>query len=58
MIIAIEGLQGAPLSLRVRAIFQQIGVMVLMLLMGLAFWNDLSRHWSKVVDWFRGGGGL
>ena len=58
LIFAIEGIQRAPLSLRARAIFQQIGVTVLVLLMGLAFWNDLSRHWSKVVDWLRSGGGL
>ena len=28
---------------------------VLILLMGLAFWNDLSRLWSEVVDWLPGG---
>ena len=26
---------------------------MLVLLMGLAFWNDLSRHWSRFVDWLR-----
>ena len=29
-------------------VVQQIGLTVLMLLMGMAFWNDISRHWSKV----------
>jgi hypothetical protein len=26
--------------------------------MGLAFWNDISRHWAKVIDWIRSGPGL
>jgi hypothetical protein len=25
--------------------------MVLVLLMGLAFWNDLSAQWTKLIDW-------
>ena len=58
LIFAIEGIQRAPLSQRTRGIFQQIGVTVLIMLMGLAFWNDISRHWSKVVGWLSGGSGL
>ncbi len=53
-----EGVKRSPLSLRTRMVFQQIGLTVLMLLMGMAFWNDISRHWSKVVDWLRSGTGL
>jgi regulator of sigma E protease len=53
-----EGIKRGPLSLRTREIFQQIGFTMLVLLMGMAFWNDISRHWSKVVDWFRAGSGL
>jgi regulator of sigma E protease len=53
-----EGVKRAPLSLRTRLIFQQIGFTVLVLLMGMAFWNDISRHWSKVVDWLKSGTGL
>jgi regulator of sigma E protease len=51
VIFAVEGIKRAPLSLRTREIFQQIGFTVLVLLMGLAFWNDLSRHWSKLLEW-------
>jgi regulator of sigma E protease len=51
----VEGIKRSPLSLRTRLAVQQIGVTVLVLLMGLAFWNDLSRLWSKVVDWLPGG---
>jgi regulator of sigma E protease len=58
LIFAVEGVRRAPLSLRTREIFQQIGFTVLVLLMGLAFWNDLSRHWSKLLEWLSGGSGL
>jgi regulator of sigma E protease len=56
LIFAVEGIKRGPLSLRTREIFQQIGFTVLVLLMGLAFWNDLSRHWSRLIDWISGGG--
>ncbi len=55
LIFAAEGIKRAPLSLRTREIVQQIGVVVLVMLMGLAFWNDISRNWSRVVDWLSGG---
>ncbi|HEY5657757.1 MAG TPA: RIP metalloprotease RseP [Myxococcota bacterium] len=51
VIFAIEGVRRAPLSLRTREIFQQVGFTVLMLLMGLAFWNDLSRQWARLLEW-------
>ena len=51
LIFAVEGIKRAPLSLRTREIFQQIGLTVLVLLMGLAFWNDLSREWAQLVEW-------
>ena len=40
VIYAVEGVRRAPLSLRTREIVQQLGLTVLLLLMGLAFWND------------------
>ncbi len=51
LLFAIEGLKRGPLSLRTREIVQQIGFTMLMLIMGLAFWNDLSRQWSRLLDW-------
>jgi regulator of sigma E protease len=51
----VEGIKRSPLSLRTKLAFQQIGVTMLVVLMGLAFWNDLSRLWAKVVDWLPGG---
>jgi regulator of sigma E protease len=49
-----EGVKGEPLSLRVREVAAQIGVSILVLLMGFAFWNDLSRYWSRILDFFEG----
>jgi regulator of sigma E protease len=56
LLFLVEGVKRSPLSLRTRLAVQQIGLTVLALLMGMAFWNDISRHWSKVVDWLRSGG--
>ena len=51
LVFLVESAKRSPLSLRTRLAVQQIGVTVLFLLMGLAFWNDLSRVWTQVVDW-------
>lgn len=56
LIFAIEGIKRSPISSRSREIVQQIGFTFLVMLMGLAFWNDLSRHWSSFVEWLRGTG--
>ena len=56
LIFMVEGIKRSPLSLRSREIAQQIGLTFLLMLMGLAFWNDLSRHWGNFVEWLRGTG--
>jgi len=58
VLILIEGVKRSPVSLRTREIAQQIGVTLLVMLMALAFWNDLSRHWARFVDWVRQSTGL
>src|SRR5262249_18656740 len=58
LLILIEGVKRSPVSLRTREISQQIGVTLLVMLMALAFWNDLSRHWARFVDWVRQSAGL
>jgi regulator of sigma E protease len=58
LLISIEGIKRSPLSLRTREIVQQIGVTLLVMLMGLAFWNDLSRNWTRFVDWVRQSAGI
>jgi len=58
LLFLIEGVKRSPVSLRTREIVQQIGVTVLVTLMGFAFWNDLSRHWSSFVGWLKSSAGL
>ena len=40
----VEALKGTPLSPRTQALGQQVGIVLLLLLMSLAFYNDLARH--------------
>jgi regulator of sigma E protease len=58
LLIAVEGVKRSPLSLRTREVVQQVGVTFLIMLMALAFWNDLSREWRSFVDWVRQSAGL
>ncbi|MDJ0866813.1 MAG: RIP metalloprotease RseP [Myxococcota bacterium] len=58
LLVSIEGIKRSPVSLRTREVAQQIGVTVLVMLMGLAFWNDLSRHWLRFIDWVKQSAGL
>jgi regulator of sigma E protease len=58
LLIAVEGIKRSPLSLRTRELVQQVGLTFLVLLMGMAFWNDLSRHWQSFIEWVRQGAGL
>jgi len=51
LIYVIEGVKRSPISLRTREYVQQLGFMMLVMLMGLAFWNDLSSQWFKFVAW-------
>ena len=39
-----ELVKGRPVSERVQILGQQLGIALLILLMGLAFYNDLARH--------------
>jgi regulator of sigma E protease len=58
LVFMVEGVKRSPLSLRTREIIQQMGVFVLVTLMMFAFWNDVTRHWGRFVDWFRASAGL
>ena len=55
IVFLVEGVRNERLSLRTREFVQQIGLTMLIVLMGFAFWNDISRNWSRVVDWLTGG---
>jgi regulator of sigma E protease len=54
LVFTVEAVKRGPLSQRTREIVQQLGLVFLVALMGLAFWNDLSRHWAGFLDWLRG----
>ncbi len=58
LVFTIESINRGPLSLRTRGLVQQLGLTMLVLLMGLAFWNDIVRNWTRVVDWWQSGSGL
>jgi regulator of sigma E protease len=51
LIYLVEGIRRSPISLRTREMVQQAGLLVIVALMALAFWNDLSRHWNQFVEW-------
>jgi regulator of sigma E protease len=42
----LEAVKGSPLSPRTQALGQQVGIVLLILLMSLAFYNDLARHFG------------
>jgi len=50
VLAAAEGVRGSPLPARARDIAQTVGLSLILLLMGVAFWNDIARHWSGVVS--------
>ncbi|MBW2422430.1 MAG: RIP metalloprotease RseP [Deltaproteobacteria bacterium] len=56
LIFAVEGIKRSPISRRSRELVQQMGLTLIIMLMGLAFGNDLSRHWSSFVEWLRSTG--
>jgi regulator of sigma E protease len=51
LIYLVEGVKRSPISVRTREVVQQTGLVLIVLLMALAFWNDLSRHWANFVQW-------
>jgi regulator of sigma E protease len=55
VLFMVEGVKRGPLSLRTKEIFQQVGVTALLMLMGYAFWNDISRFWGSFVDYLTQG---
>jgi len=55
VIYGIEGIKRSPLSIRSREIATSIGFGLLVLLMGRAFWNDLTPTWLRFVSWLSNG---
>jgi regulator of sigma E protease len=53
LLFTIESMRRGPLPLRAREWVQQVGLFLLVGLMGFAFWNDVSRYWMSFFDWLR-----
>jgi regulator of sigma E protease len=51
VLYGIEGIKRSPVSPRAREIATQLGLVLIILLMGRAFWNDLTPFWSQLVRW-------
>ena len=49
-----ELVRGSPLPERAREMAQALGLSLILVLMGFAFWNDISRNWEGIVGFFRG----
>ena len=49
-----EAVRGSPLPERAREMAQALGLSLILVLMGFAFWNDISRNWEGIIGFFRG----
>lgn len=43
LLLAVEAIRGKPLTLKETEIVQSIGLVLILILMGIAFWNDFAR---------------
>lgn len=50
-----EAIKRGPLSFRTRQIASYVGFVMIVLVMLLAFKNDIERNWDRVVDWIGAG---
>jgi regulator of sigma E protease len=54
VLFTLEGLKRGPLPRRALEWVQQVGLFLLVGLMGFAFWNDVSRYWASFFEWLKG----
>ena len=50
-LFAIEAVKRGPLSFRTRQIAAYIGFALIVMIMVLAFKNDIERNWDRIVDY-------
>jgi regulator of sigma E protease len=50
LLFALEAIKRGPLSFRTRQIAMYIGFVMIVLVLLLAFKNDIERSWEKFVD--------
>ncbi len=53
-LFAMEAVKRGPLSFRVRQIAAYVGFALIVMIMILAFKNDLERNWDRIVDFVSG----
>jgi regulator of sigma E protease len=49
-----EMVRGGPVGTKAREVAQTVGISLVILLMGFAFWNDISRNWAGIVGFLKG----
>jgi len=53
VLFTLEGMKRGPLPRRALEWVQQVGLLLLVGLMGFAFWNDVSRYWASFFEWLK-----
>ncbi len=51
MLLTAEGVKRRPLSLRARQVANYVGIVCIVLLMLVAFKNDVERYWQDFANW-------
>jgi regulator of sigma E protease len=49
----IEAAKRGPISVRKKELAQQVGLAMLVLLIGVAFYNDIARSWNQIVGFLK-----
>ena len=53
LFFVIESVKRSPISMRKKELAQQVGLTMLLLLIGVAFYNDIARSWSQIVGFLK-----
>jgi len=48
-----QAVRGKQVGTRAREVAQTVGITFVILLMGFAFWNDISRNWQGILGFFK-----
>lgn len=49
---AIEAVTRREVQLKIRQLAAYIGLVLILMLMGVVFWNDIARNWGSISNWF------
>ncbi len=53
LFFVIEAVKREPISVRKKEMAQQVGLTMLLLLIGVAFYNDIARSWDQIVGFLK-----